>query len=74
MWQKKESSNKICVVELMTKGGYLPGNIAIHIVDVVDKKEVGEFKDPGNSHNNQKLQRQNLTSKFYKIVLRTSSK
>ena len=56
----------------MTKGGYLPYNIAIHIVDVVNKKEVDEFKDPGNSHYNQKLQRQHLMSKFFKIVLGTS--
>ena len=51
------------------QGGYLPGNVTIQIVDVVGKKEVDEFKDPGNSHYNQKLQRQNLTSKFYEIVL-----
>ena len=46
-------------------GGYLPEKEAIQIVDMVDDEEVNKFKDPGNSHYNQKLQRQNLLWNFH---------
>ena len=49
-------------------GCYLPEKEAIQIVDMVDDEEVNKFKDPGNSHYNQKLQRQNLFWNFHLCI------
>ena len=60
-----EAVNELLGINLIKNGKSLgrfnlPEKEAIQIVDMVDDEEVNKFKDPGNSHYNQKLQRQNL--------------